>query len=146
MTETKIVVFRIAGQDYAADIRDVQEVIRSPSITPLPHPTPPLLGVFNLRGHIVTALDGHAALGFGSSPTPSARTVVFHTSGRTVGLLVETASHVLTIDEASVRPNADAQDLAAAKGIIIHDGRPIVLLDIPFLISQRPTVAPRATP
>ena len=146
MTEMKVVVFRIAGQDYAADIRDVQEVIRSPAITPLPHPTPPLLGVFNLRGHIVTALDGRGALGFDAGDASASRTVVFHSRGRTVGLLVDAANQVLTIDEANVRRSADTQDLAASKGIIIHDEHPVVLLDVQFLLGERPSIEARPTP
>lgn len=141
MADLKIVVFRIGGQDFAAEIHEVREVIRPPVITPLPHPTPPLMGVFNLRGHIVTALDGHAALGL--APTgPAARTVIFHVQGRTIGLLVEAANHVLTIDASSIRPPPDTGS-ATSKGIIVHDGRPIVLLDVPILIGQKPTIESR---
>ena len=146
MSEMKVVVFRIAGHDYAADIRDVQEVIRSPAITALPNPTPPTVGVFNLRGHIVTALDGHAALGFGPSGAPSPRTVVFHANGRTVGLLVEAANQVVTVDDADIRPAIEGRLGATARGIIIHQDHPIVLLDIPVLTGQRPTSEPRPSP
>lgn len=142
----KLVVFRIAGQEYAADIRDVQEVIRPPVITPLPHPAPPLVGVFNLRGHIVTALDGHAALGFGEAASPSARTVIFHAQGRTVGLLVDAANQVLTVDEGDVRPAAEGQDSQSSKGILIHDGHPIVLLDVHSLLGGKAASSPRSLP
>lgn len=146
MGELKIVVFRIGGQDYAADIRDVKEVIRPPAITPLPHPTPPLLGVFNLRGHIVTALDGNGVLGLDGTGAEPARTVIFHGKGRTVGLLVESASHVLGVDEASVRPPTQGREVQAARGIIIHEGRPIVLLDVEFMLGQRPGAEARLAP
>lgn len=146
MTELKFVVFRIAGHDYAADIRDVQEVIRSPAITALPHPSPPLVGVFNLRGHIVTALDGHAALGFGPGEAASPRTVILHAAGRTVGLLVEAANQVVTVDEGSIRPATEGRLGPTAKGIIIHEENPIVLLDIPVLVGQRPVHEPRSSP
>lgn len=144
MTDLKIVVFRIGGQDFGADIHEVREVIRPPAITPLPHPTPPLLGVFNLRGHIVTALDGHAALGLAPTGAEAGRTVIFQVQGRTVGLLVEAASHVLTVDEGSVRPPPD--DNPTSRGIVIHDGRPIVLLDVPALLGRRQTTEARPAP
>ena len=147
MAEMKVVVFRVAGHHYAADIRDVQEVIRSPAITALPHPTPPTVGVFNLRGHIVTALDGHAALGFGAgTAAASPRTVVFHAGGRTVGLLVEAANQVVTVGEGSIRPVTEGRLGPTAKGIIIHEDRPIVLLDVPVLVGQRPASEARPPP
>jgi purine-binding chemotaxis protein CheW len=141
MPETKLVVFRIAGEDYAADIHDVQEVIRSPDITPLPHPTPPVVGVFNLRGRIVTAVDGNAALGFGPGGAPVSRTVILQAPGRTIGLLVEAANQVLTVDDESVRPASEAQEAPTSKGVVIHDGKPIVLLDIPFLLGRESAAA-----
>ena len=146
MAEMKIVVFRIGGQDYAADIREVREVIRPPVVTPLPNPHPPLVGVFNLRGQIVTALEGTAALGLPPASAPPARAVVFHAQGRTVGLLVEAANHVLTVDEGSIRPPPDAHRSQPSRGIIIHDGRPIVLLDVPFLLGQGPRAEARPSP
>lgn len=140
----KIVVFRIGGQDFAADIHEIKEVIRPPVITPLPHPTPPLVGVFNLRGSIVTALDGSVALGIPQTAAP-ARTVIFHVNGRTLGLLVEAANNVLAVEEGSVRPPPETSSIAS-KGIILHNGRPIVLLDMPALLGQKPTLDLRPSP
>lgn len=146
MPESKLVVFKVAGQSFAADISEVQEVIRTPDVTPLPHPSPPILGVFNLRGHIVTALDGHAALGFVSAAATSGRTVVFSAKGRTLGLLVQDASKVIAIDADAVRPAPDEQISRAARGIVIHDGDPIVLIDIRNLLTSPRSTAQRPQP
>lgn len=142
MALKKIVVFAIGGQDYGADIGDVREVIRAPATTPLPHPTPPVVGVFNLRGDIVTALDGHAALGLQRERSEPTRAVIFHSAGRAMGLLVDSASHVLTVDEAKLKPTPEEEG-QPLQAILIHEGRPIVILDIPQLLEKKKLISTR---
>lgn len=145
MALKKIVVFSIGGQDYGADIGDVREVIRAPATTPLPHPTPPVIGVFNLRGDIVTALDGHAALGVERDRAEPTRAVIFQSAGRSVGLLVDSASHVLTVDEGKLRPTPEGEG-QPLQAILIQEDRPIVILDVPLLLEKKKLIQTRPLP
>ena len=51
------VVFRLGGEGYALEVMRVQEVLDVQSITEVPGSPKCLLGVINLRGHVVPVYD-----------------------------------------------------------------------------------------
>lgn len=48
---------------FAVDMRVVREIVPAPTVTPIPTAPPPVLGVFNLRGHLVPLFDTRVLLG-----------------------------------------------------------------------------------
>jgi purine-binding chemotaxis protein CheW len=50
-------VFRAAGQLFGLEISTVREVLSKPKVTKLPNVAPHILGVYNLRGNIMTLVD-----------------------------------------------------------------------------------------
>ena len=78
----------------------VEEVRRDQSITPVPLADRDVAGLLNLRGQIVTAIDGRRRLGLpartgGSTPT----FVVIRSGGEAVSLLVDSAGEVVDVDD-----------------------------------------------
>jgi purine-binding chemotaxis protein CheW len=61
--ELKLVGFRVAGQDLAVPIAQVQEVLRAVPLTRLPAAPAHVLGITNLRGRVVPLLDMAGLLG-----------------------------------------------------------------------------------
>ena len=51
------VVFRLGGEGYALEVMRVQEVLDMQSLTEVPGGPKFLLGVINLRGHVVPVYD-----------------------------------------------------------------------------------------
>ena len=51
------VVFRLGGEGYALEVMRVQEVLDVQSMTEVPGSPKCLLGVINLRGHVVPVYD-----------------------------------------------------------------------------------------
>ena len=51
------VVFRLGGEGYALEVMRVQEVLDMQSLTEVPGSPKCLLGVINLRGHVVPVYD-----------------------------------------------------------------------------------------
>lgn len=98
---TRWLSFDIAGQCYAVSIHRVQEVIRPSEVTPVPAAPNDVLGIINLRGTIVTVLDGHRRLGLSDvhSPIPlhtdTARIIVFDVGAEPVGLWVDAINDVI---------------------------------------------------
>lgn len=136
MSARRCVFFRVDGQDYAAEIERVREVIATPTVTTLPQAEPPVLGIFNLRGQIVTAIDGARALGADPARATRRRTLVTNVAGRDVGVVVDAATEVATVAEAELRP-ADIGGHAGrlAQAIVLRAGRPpAVLLDLASLV------------
>lgn len=148
MSDWRALAFRMGDQDFAVDIRQVREVIAAPDVTALPNARPPVAGVFNLRGHIVTAVDGWTALGVPRADGRAARAVVGESNGRLVGLLVESATDVITVRDGDVRDAPHAEGSAAhglVRGIVLARGRPVILLHFSDLLTAR-EAAPRVNP
>jgi len=49
--------FKIAGEEYAIPVMEVQEVIKPQMVTPIPLAQEQIRGLINLRGQIVTCLS-----------------------------------------------------------------------------------------
>jgi CheW-like domain len=56
----------VLAEWYAIELASVREVLRRPAITPLPGAPASVLGVLNVRGEVVPALDTAALLGLGA--------------------------------------------------------------------------------
>lgn len=65
MTAVHALLLPVESDFYALPIGWAREVVRAPSITPLPTAPPMVLGLFNLRGEIVPLLDTATLLGIG---------------------------------------------------------------------------------
>jgi chemotaxis signal transduction protein len=129
-------VFALAGQQLAADIRHTREVVVLPDRTRVPGAPPHVLGVANLRGHVVPIVDVSHLLDLPARPaTESARTVVLEDAGIQIAiptdevLGLETFDDVLPVDEGDRRPVG-----ALALGRIARPGGLATLLDVSRLV------------
>ena len=57
--------FFLNNLHFGINIKQVQEVIRTPEITPVPLAPIDICGLINLRGQVVTAIDLQSRLGMG---------------------------------------------------------------------------------
>ncbi|MBC7474072.1 MAG: chemotaxis protein CheW [Candidatus Sericytochromatia bacterium] len=53
----KIISFNLGNEEFAIDIKYIQEIIKSPNITPIPLTKNYILGVINVRGEIIPVID-----------------------------------------------------------------------------------------
>src|SRR5271165_1872562 len=104
------VVFRLGGEGYALEVMRVQEVLDMQSLTEVPGGPKSLLGVINLRGHVVPVYDLRIPFGL-SKENKAARApcvlIVESTMGTDVqqitGLLVDRVSDVLEFSPEDVQ-------------------------------------------
>ena len=114
------------------DVHRVQEVMRTLEITPVPLAPPAVVGLINLRGQIVTAIDLRRRLGLAErAPGTEAMNVVMRTDDGAVSLVVDEIGDVIEVTEDSFEqvPDtmpADARDLI--RGVYkLHDQLLLVL-------------------
>ena len=122
------------------DIRAVREIRGYAPATPLPGAPAYVRGVINLRGAVLPIVDLSGRLGLGSA-VPSARHVIIvaRLGMRTVGLLVEAVSDILSISEDAIQATPDvACDTVRSfvKGVIPMDGRMISLIALDGLLPE----------
>jgi chemotaxis signal transduction protein len=93
-------VFALAGRQLAVDIRHTREVVVLPDRTRVPGAPPHILGVANLRGHVVPIVDMAHVLGLPGRPsTETDRTVVLDGAGVQVAVPTDEVLGLETFDE-----------------------------------------------
>lgn len=117
--EIELVAFSVAGLKHCLEIKKILEIRRWSSVTALPHAPSEVLGVMNLRGAVIPIYDLAARFALGTTE-PSERNVVIvcAVQGKSVGLLVESVSEIISIDPDSIQPTPDVQSTATRDCIL----------------------------
>ncbi len=105
------VTFFIGKERYAFPMTDVVEIIRIPSMVDVPLTSSSLLGLANLRGHVLPVLDLRTILSFNRyEETESSRILVVNV-GSNIGLMVDRVSRVIDVAESDIQ---DAQGIKSS--------------------------------
>lgn len=118
---------------FGVDVLDVQEVLRTQQMTPVPQAPEVIEGLINLRGQIVTAIDMRRRLLLpprGADETPM--NMVVRTSDGAVSLLVDEIGDVLDTDAATYErapENLDAAARELIRGVYKLKDRLLLVLD-----------------
>lgn len=135
-----LVTFYLADEEYALDVRTVQEIIRMSETTHVPRAPQFIKGVINLRGRIIPVVDLKRKLELGEvAPSRLARIVVVKIRERLIGLLVDGASQVLKIPASSIEAAPEEiLDVSASfiRGVAKLEKRLIILLDLHKILSM----------
>lgn len=130
--------FELAGQQYGVPILSVQEVLATAEIEPVPGAVSEVLGVINLRGHIVTVIDLRLRLGLPAARGVSGPLVVFDGATETLAARVDRVTDVRQIADMAIKPAPRTGDTrcAALAGLVNDHGVMLTLLDVPGLLGQ----------
>jgi purine-binding chemotaxis protein CheW len=134
------ITFDLGGEIYAFESVYAAEVIRIPKLVRLPRVQEIIVGVFNLRGGIMAAIDIRPLLGVPRTPiTAAGRVIVLKSEKFSTGLLTDGVRGVESLSVDSFEPAV--KSLAALqrefiRGQINADGRLVMLLDIPNLMAS----------
>lgn len=139
--EEQVVVFEIAGESYGVDIACVQEIIRPPTITPVPRAPEWVEGVVNLRGRVIPVINLRNRFGLPRAERDrSSRIVVLEISGQTIGAAVDAVSEVLRVPQSTIEaPGATltGPETAHLRGIAKLEGRLVILLDLDKIVDAK---------
>ena len=133
--------FEVLGALYAIEISCVREIVRMTAVTPLPNAPTLIEGIVDLRGAVIPVIDLARVLGRGQgTPGPRARLVVLELDGLVLGLQVDSATDVLSIDATRLE---DVPELAAQAGydsvrhVVRRPGEaPVMVLAVETLIER----------
>jgi purine-binding chemotaxis protein CheW len=129
------VIFRLGEEEYGLPIEQVSSIIRYEPATPVPRAPRSVDGVINLRGRIIPVVNlKRKLLDQEFEPTGVSRIVVAEGEAGMVGLVVDAANEVATIDLGEVRPTPEtalsAETMEAFEGVANHGARLVILLNL----------------
>lgn len=104
------IAFRVGARRFVSPMQEVAEVLRPPTVSPVPHARNWLRGVANIRGTLMPVVDLSAFFGLGSAAGSAlARVLVIAHGEAHTGLLVDELVGMRHFDEAAARAPTDAE-------------------------------------
>jgi purine-binding chemotaxis protein CheW len=138
------VVFRLGKEGYALEVMRVQEVLDMQSLTEVPGGPRYLLGVINLRGHVVPVYDLRMPFGLPKVAQPAqvpSVLIVETTLGsdtQVTGLVVDRVSDVLEFSPEEMQPPPQlglGKATPFVRGLIRHQDGFLLVLDVDRVFS-----------
>ncbi|EYF00346.1 chemotaxis protein CheW [Chondromyces apiculatus] len=106
----EFLAFLLAGETYAAPVKEVREIVKPPPLTPVPRAPEATMGIVSVRGQLVTVIDLRRRLRLTESQA-SRRTRILLVEapwGELLGLYVDEVQQVYRLSDAEVEPAASA--------------------------------------
>lgn len=142
--DIQLVTFRLAGQDFAFNIFQVERILRYEAPAPLPKAPSFLEGVLRYQGAAVPVIDLRKRLGVPAPQEERTRTVVLEWDGAKLGAVVDAVTEVLQVPASSVTPPPPLVRGLAAEyitGIVVREGRTIVVFNTGKLLTSQEKLA-----
>lgn len=133
--------FEVRGRVYALDVAHVREIVRTQEVTPLPMSPALIEGMVELRDGVVPVIDlGRALGGEPCEITTGARIAVLEVDDLVLGLIVECAADVLSLEASGLEdpPSLATQAGYEAVRAVVRrpDDRPVLVLSIDHILES----------
>ncbi len=125
------VTFRLQNEKYGINVMSVREVLKVSEIAPVPGAPDFVLGIINLRGHVVTVVDTHYRFGLPPRNVDDAtRIVIIEHQDQVVGIMVDSVAEVLNIPTGAIESAPNVGNDESAKFIqgVSQQGEDLVIL------------------
>lgn len=137
--ELEVLVFGLAGGWYGVNVAKVREVIRPVKVTASPHRHESVVGIFNMRGSVITMVDLKKHLTLSDEPDrdPDAegRIIITEFNGLRTGFLVDSVEQIHRMSWQNVKTAPNLNGLSSVEEIehgictgIIEIGDRLVLM------------------
>lgn len=131
---TEYVIFKLNGEHYGIDIKNVENIEKLIPITRVPYTENFVEGVVNLRGVIIPVVDLRRRFGIDSRVLDDeSRIIIVNISELKVGMIVDSSSEVLKLEREdidaapSIKGNTGTDYI---REIGKNEGRIIMLIDL----------------
>lgn len=145
----KYLIFKLNDTQYGVPLSEVKEVIGLPSCTAVPGSPNYFLGLINLRGKVISAIDMKMKLGipFQNKNVKRPAVIIAEVNGITLGCVVDSVSEVMNLSKDQIETQLEVKvsgDREFVKGIARFSDRPMILIldiqravDVSDLIKMR---------
>ena len=131
------VIFRIGALNCAAPAGIVREILPRLPATRIPGVAEVIEGLVNVRGSLLTVLDGHRLLHQEPRAEDEGAIVVLEVAGRRFGLGVAQVVDFLELPERAIaeRGELPGVDPQLVRAVGLFEDRPFVMLDVDALFA-----------
>lgn len=156
----QLVVFELDTEEYAVEIKDLQEIIKIPDITPVPNTPDFIQGIFNLRGKIIVVIDLEKRFGLAREKAAiEGSIIVAEVNDNSFGIVVDKVSEIINVSKDVIQPTPTLATFKIhgeyLKGVVVVDrnskdkiksqketeeaeeSRLIILLDLPKMLQEK---------
>jgi purine-binding chemotaxis protein CheW len=135
-TASRLVLFRVGSVLWAAPAATVREVISAGRATRIPGSHQAVAGLVNLRGTLLTVVDGRRALGVAEGQADQESILVIENRGRRFGLSVDAVLDLIEAAPSSSESGAApaGADPRLVRGTGRHAGQTFAVLDTDLLL------------
>lgn len=132
----QVVVFTVGNEEYAVPVHRVESIIAATDPTTVPGAGEHVMGVYNLRGRVISIIGLRSRLGIGPRDEHThARVLVVTANGHTVGIEVDEVSEVFSVDPAELQPTPpQLADNDMVNGILRLNNRLVIVIDLDAII------------
>lgn len=142
--DIQLVTFKVAGQDFAFNIFQVERILRYEPPVPLPKAPDFLEGVLRYQGAAVPLVDLRKRLSVAAPLRDDTRTIILEWEGGRIGVVVDAVTEVLEVGASQVTPPPSLVKGLAAEyitGIVVQDARTIIVLNTNRLLTSKEQLA-----
>lgn len=137
----QFLTFSVENNEYGVDIMKVMEIRGWSETTRIPNSPDHMRGVINLRGIVVPIFDLRTRFNQGKTEAHEKNVVIVISVGeRTIGILVDAVSDIITVTENEVKPAPSSADTGIddnyVSGLISANEKMIILLDVEYLFDK----------
>ncbi len=138
----QFLTFSVDGNEYAVDIMKVMEIKGWTETTRIPNSPNYMRGVINLRGLVIPIFDLRSRFGQGFTQATEKNVVIVLSIGkRTIGILVDAVSDILTVKQSEIKANPSHNDAgiddAYVTGLISNNDKMVIVLDTDYLFDGK---------
>lgn len=139
------IIFELGEENYAVEVQHVQEILRISNIFPVPGSQSYVLGITNIRGNVVTIVDGRKRFGLPSIDyDDTTRMVVLEVGDEVVGMVVDKVSDIVDLPRSSIdiNPKMNVREGSEyIEGVVTTDEGLIIVLGVGSLFFNETAMA-----
>jgi len=142
--DVQLVTFRVAGQEFAFNIFQVERILRFEAPAPLPKAPDFLEGVLQYQGTAIPVIDLRKRLSVAAPLKDETRIIVLEWDNGKIGVVVDAVTEVMQIGAAQVAPPPGIVKGLAAEyisGLVGRESRTIIVLNTGKLLAAKEKLA-----
>ncbi|HTR20603.1 MAG TPA: chemotaxis protein CheW [Gemmatimonadales bacterium] len=145
--DVQLVSFRLAGQDFAFNIFQVERILRYEAPAPLPKAPEFLEGILQYQGTAVPVVDLRKRLSVPAPLRDDTRIIVLEWDGGRIGVVVDAVTEVMQVPAGDVAPPPGIVRGLAAEyitGLVGRGGKTVIVLHTAKLLASKEKLALQA--